>query len=96
LEALENRAKSNNAILSALRLSKLIKVNWRKARLILKKLRTTIGHRNSLYQLSGTIELNDALVGGRQKGKQGLGAAGKKNVLIASESKDKKAGFIAN
>jgi|TARA_R110002167_G_scaffold91458_1_gene246021 hypothetical protein len=26
-----------------------------------------MGHRDSLYQLSGTIELDDALVGGRQK-----------------------------
>jgi transposase-like protein len=54
-----------------------------------------MGHRDSLYQLSGTIELDDALVGGRQKGKRGRGAAGKKNVLIACESKEKKAGFIA-
>jgi hypothetical protein len=41
-----------------------------------------------------TIELDDALVGGRQKGKRGRGAAGKKNVLIACESKGKKVGFI--
>jgi transposase-like protein len=54
-----------------------------------------MGHRDSLYQLSGTIEVEDALVGGRQKGKRGRGAAGKKNVLIACESKDKNAGFIA-
>jgi transposase-like protein len=54
-----------------------------------------MGHRDSLYQLSGTIELDDALVGGRQKGKRGRGEAGKKNVLIACESKDKKVGFIA-
>lgn len=54
-----------------------------------------MGHRDSSYQLSGTIELDDALVGGRQKGKRDCGAAGKKNVLIACESKEKKAGFIA-
>ena len=86
---------SDKGSISALRLSKLIEVNWRTARLILKKLRTAMGHRDSLYQLSRTIELDDALVGGRQKGKRGRGAAGKKNVLIACESKDKKAGFIA-
>jgi hypothetical protein len=49
-----------------------------------------MGHRDSLYQLSGTIELDNGLVGGRQKGKRGRGAAGKKNVMIACESKDKK------
>jgi len=86
---------SDKGSISALRLSKLIEVNWRTARLILKKLRTAMGHRDSLYQLSGTIELDDALVGGRQKGKRGRGSAGKKSVLIACESKNKKAGFIA-
>ena len=86
---------SDKGSISALRLSKLIEVNWRTARLVLKKLRMAMGHRDSLYRLSGTIELDDALVGGRQKGKRGRGAAGKKNVLIACESKGRKAGFIA-
>jgi len=48
-----------------------------------------------LYQLAGTIDLDDALVGGRKKGKRGRGAAGKNMVLIACESRNKKAGFIA-
>jgi hypothetical protein len=53
-----------------------------------------MGHRDSLYQLSGTIELDDALVGGRKKGKRGHCAA-ENNALIAGESKNEKAGFIA-
>ncbi|PKI12589.1 hypothetical protein CXF71_17735 [Colwellia sp. 12G3] len=53
-----------------------------------------IGHRDSWYQLSGTIELEDTLVGGRQKGKLGRGSAGKNTMRLVSESKDKK-GFIA-
>jgi hypothetical protein len=53
-----------------------------------------MGHRDSLYQLSGTIELDDALIGGRQKGKRGRGANGKTSVLIACESIEKKAVFI--
>jgi hypothetical protein len=53
-----------------------------------------MGHRDSLYQLSSIIELDDALIGGRQKGKRGRGANGKTNVLIACESGEKKAGFI--
>lgn len=67
---------SDKGSISALRLSKLIEVNWRTARIILKKLRAAMGHRDSLYQLSGTIELDDALVGCRQKSKRGRGAAG--------------------
>jgi hypothetical protein len=58
---------SDKGSISALRLSKLIEVNWRTARLILKKLRVAMGHRDSLYQLSSIIELDDALIGERQK-----------------------------
>ncbi len=72
---------SDKGSISALRLSKLIEVYWRTARLILKKLRVAMGHRDSLYQLGGTIELDDALIGGRQKGKRGRGANGKTSVL---------------
>ncbi|MDX2368301.1 MAG: IS1595 family transposase [Colwellia sp.] len=86
---------SDKGSISALRLSKLIEVNWRTARLILSKLRRAMGHRDTLYRLSGTIELDDALVGGKHKGKRGRGALGKTNVIIACESKGKKAGFIA-
>ena len=86
---------SDKGSISALRLSKLIEVNWRTARLILTKLRTAMGHRDSLYRLTGTIELDDALVGGKQKGKRGRGAQGRTPVIIACESREKKAGFIA-
>ncbi len=78
-----------------MRLSKLIEVNWRTARLILSKLRVAMGHRDSLCRLSGIIEIDDALVGGKRKGKRGRGAAGKTPVLVAVESKGKGAGFIA-
>lgn len=86
---------SDKGSISALRLSKLIEVNWRTARLILSKLRTAMGHRDSLYRLSGVIEIDDALVGGKRKGKRGRGAEGKTPVLVAVESKGKRAGFIA-
>ncbi|MFQ3198329.1 MAG: hypothetical protein ACI8R9_002147 [Paraglaciecola sp.] len=75
-------------------LSKLIEVNWRTARLILRKLRLAMGKRDSLYQLSSAIELDDALIGGRQSGKQGLGEMGKARVVPTSESAEKTAGFI--
>ncbi len=45
-----------------------------------------MGHRDSLYQLSSIIELDDALIGERQKGKRGRGANGKTNVMITCES----------
>lgn len=86
---------SDKGSISALRLSKLIEVNWRTARLILTKVRASMGHRDSLYRLSGTIELDDAFIGGKHKGKRGRGAQGKTPVLIACENRQKKAGFIA-
>ena len=45
--------------------------------------------------MSGTIELDDAFVGGKHKGKRGRGTGGKTPVIIACENKHKKAGFIA-
>ena len=86
---------SDKGSISALRLQKLIEVNWRTARLILKKLRDAMGHRDDLYQLSGVIEVDDALVGGKHKGKRGRGAKGKTSVIIAVESCGERAGFIA-
>jgi hypothetical protein len=54
-----------------------------------------MGHRDSLYQLSGIIELDDALISSRQKGKRGRGTNGKTNVMITCESGEKRTGFIA-
>lgn len=54
-----------------------------------------MGHRDSLYRLSGVIEIDDAFVGGKRKGKRGRGAEGKTPILVAVENKGKRAGFIA-
>jgi hypothetical protein len=62
---------SDKGSISALRLIKVIEVNWRTARLILKKVTVAMGHRDSLYRLSGTIELDDAFVGRKHKSKRG-------------------------
>jgi hypothetical protein len=53
-----------------------------------------MGHSNSLYRLSFTIKLDDAFIGGKQKGKRGCGAEGPP-ASIAYGNKHKKAGFIA-
>jgi len=45
-------------------------------------------------RLSGTVEVDEAYIGGRQKGKRGRGAAGKSLVLVAAEKKDKHIGRI--
>jgi len=81
--------------ISALRLSKLIGVTWTTAYRMLQKLRISMGNRDSLYRLSGVIELDDAFVGGKKSGKRGRGAEGKASVVVAIENKEGKAGFIA-
>jgi hypothetical protein len=63
--------------------------------LILSMLITAMGHRDSLYRRSGVIEINDALVGGKRKGKRERGAEGKTPVLVAVKSKGESAEFIA-
>ncbi len=82
--------------ISALRLSKHIGVSWPTARNMLKKIRTAMAHRDSIYRLFDQfIELDDAYVGGKKPGKRGRGAKGKKPILVAVENKGKTAGFVA-
>ncbi|MFT6193348.1 MAG: hypothetical protein ACJASU_000243 [Cognaticolwellia sp.] len=52
-------------------MNKLIEVNWRAAQLILTKVRAAMGHRDSLYRLSGTIELDIPLLEGNIKVREG-------------------------
>jgi len=86
---------SDKGGISALRLSKHLGVSWPTAQRMLRKLRTAMGHRDSLYRLSEMIELDDAYIGGKRVGKRGRGAAGKKPVIVACESLGEHAGFIA-
>jgi transposase-like protein len=82
--------------ISALRLSKHIGVSWPTARNVLKKIRTAMAHRDSMYGLfNELIELDDAYIGGKKPGKRGRGAKGKKPILVAVENEGKKAGFVA-
>ena len=56
---------SDKGSISALRLTKLIGVSRITAQRMLRKLRIAMGEQNSLYKLTGTIELDDAFVGGK-------------------------------
>lgn len=82
--------------ISALRLSKQIGVSWPTARNVLKKIRTAMVHRDSIYRLfDHLIELDDTYIGGKRLGKRGRGAEGKKSVIVAVENRGKYAGFAA-
>ena len=69
--------------ISALRLSKLIGVTWRSAYRMLRILRKAMGDRDSIYRLTEIVEFDDALVGGKKRGKRGRGTQGKVSVLVA-------------
>ena len=72
---------SDKGGISALRLSKHIGVSWPTARNMLKKIRTAMAHRDSIYRLfDELIELDDTYVGGNKPGKSGRGAKGKKPI----------------
>ena len=87
---------SDKGGISALRLSKHIKVSWPTARSMLKKIRTAMAHRDSIHRLLyQLIELDDTYIGGKKPGKRGRGAEGKKPVLVAVENRGDTAGFVA-
>lgn len=86
---------SDKGGISALRLSKHIDVSWVTAQRILRKIRTVMAHRDSIYRLKNLIEFDDAFVGGKKTGKRGRGASGKKPILVAIEKRGKHAGFMA-
>lgn len=57
------------------------------------KIRKAMEDRDSQYQLTGLVEMDDAFIGPRKPGPPGRGAKGKSKVVIAVESRDKHAGF---
>lgn len=79
--------------ISASRLSRQLSVSWPTARFILTRLRQCMGDRDRQYLLSGLIEVDEALVGGKTTGGKGP-ADGKARVLVACENKGKKAGYL--
>lgn len=88
-------AAADKGGVSALRLSKMVGVSWPTAQSMLRKLRRAMGDRDRGCWLSGLVETDDALVGGKRPGKCGRGAAGKQPVLFAVERRGERAGFLA-
>jgi transposase-like protein/ribosomal protein L37AE/L43A len=88
-------AASDKGGISALRTSKHLDVSWITARNMLQKIRKAMAHRDSIYRLGNIIELDDTYVGGKRTGKRGRGAEGKTPVLVAVETREKGAGFVA-
>jgi len=81
--------------LSALRLSKIIGVQWRTAYTMLRTLRAAMAARDRLYRLTELVEVDDAYIGANKTGKARRGG-GRTPVLVAIEKTDEgKPGFVA-
>ena len=74
--------------ISSLELSRQLEVKWDTAWLIKQKLMEVMLQRNSIYKLSGDIQVDDAYQGGEKAGKPGRGAANKLPFAIAVETRD--------
>lgn len=81
--------------LSALRLSKIIGVQWRTAYAMLRALRAAMGERDSHYRLSELIEVDDAYIGANKTGKAGRGGGRTPIVVAIEKAEDGKPGFVA-
>lgn len=85
--------QSKNDI-SALELSRQLGVTYDTAWLVKQKLMAAMGERNKAYKLKGSVQIDDAYLGGERKGTSGRGAEGKTPFLAAVETRDGKPAFI--
>jgi len=74
--------------ISSLELARQLDVKWDTAWLIKQKLMEVMRQRNSIYRLSGDIQVDDAYQGGEKAGKPGRGAANKIPFVIAVATRD--------
>jgi transposase-like protein len=69
---------------SVLSASRMLGISYKRASLMARKIRRAMEERDSLYALSGIIEMDESYFGSRARGgKHGRGAPGKRPVLIA-------------
>jgi len=74
--------------IASLELARQLDVKWDTAWLIKQKLMEVMLQRNSIYKLSGDIQVDDAYQGGEKAGKPGRGAANKLPFVIAVATRD--------
>jgi hypothetical protein len=83
-------ASSKNDVAS-LELARQLDVNWDTAWLMKQKLMEVMRHRNSIYKLEGSVQIDDASQGGERPalpGNTGRGARGKVPFVLAVQTRD--------
>jgi transposase-like protein len=73
---------------SALALSVKLRINYRSALLLIRKIREAMKQQDAHYMLSGLVEMDDGYFGAPQKGKAGRGTT--KAKVVVALTKDKK------
>lgn len=74
--------------IASLELARQLDVKWDTAWLIKQKLMEVMLQRNTIYKLSGDIQVDDAYQGGEKAGKPGRGAANKLPFVAAVATRD--------
>ena len=69
--------------ISAVALAKYIDVTLKTAWALLHKIRSAMGKRENIYQLSGSIEMDGAFFGGKAEGKRERGSENKAEAAVA-------------
>lgn len=79
---------------SALSLSVVLDLNYRTALRLLRKIREAMKERDSLYMLSGVVEMDDAYFGSPSKGKNGRGTDKAKAVIALSKDAEDRPQYL--
>lgn len=79
---------------SALSLSQILNINYRTAWHMLRKIRAAMKERDSMYLLSGVVEMDDAYFGAPRKGKDGRGTSKSKAVIALSKDAQNHPAFL--
>ena len=74
--------------ISATQLASTIGVNYKTARLMLKRIRAAMGNRDANHMLSGAVEFDDCYIGGPTVGKKRGRGTEKAKVFVALSLKD--------
>jgi len=76
--------------IASLELARQLDVKWDTAWLMKQKLMEVMRQRNSIYKLSGDVQIDDAYLGGEKAGKTGRGAGNKVPFVLAVATRDGK------
>ena len=88
--AIHQISQSKNSV-SALELHRHIDVNYKTAWLVKQKIMQVMYESDSKYKLKGTVEIDDAYLGGRlEGGKRGRGSENKSPFIAAVETNEKR------